>query len=69
MPDSSDGPVLNPPPPIRISQGTGRSELPNEVEMPLVDHLEELRQRVLRSLLAVVIAAAACLVVVKPLVR
>ena len=37
--------------------------------MPLVDHLEELRQRVLRSLLAVVLAALACLVAVKPLVR
>ncbi|MFO8238851.1 MAG: twin-arginine translocase subunit TatC [Prochlorococcaceae cyanobacterium] len=37
--------------------------------MTLVDHLEELRRRVLRSLLAVVVAAAGCLVVVKPLVR
>ena len=45
MPDSSDGPVLKPPPPIRISGGTDPSALPNEVEMPLVDHLEELRQR------------------------
>jgi len=37
--------------------------------MSLVDHLEELRRRVLRSLLAVVVAAAACLLAVKPLVR
>ena len=37
--------------------------------MPLVDHLEELRQRVLRSLLAVVVAALTCLLGVKPLVR
>ena len=37
--------------------------------MPLVDHLEELRQRVLRSLIAVVLAAAASLLFVKPLVR
>jgi len=37
--------------------------------MPLVDHLEELRQRVLRSLIAVVVAALACLGAVKPLVR
>ncbi|MFO7630855.1 MAG: twin-arginine translocase subunit TatC [Prochlorococcaceae cyanobacterium] len=37
--------------------------------MPLVDHLEELRRRILRSLLAVVVAAAACLLLVKPLVR
>ncbi|MGB1197354.1 MAG: twin-arginine translocase subunit TatC, partial [Synechococcus sp.] len=37
--------------------------------MPLVDHLEELRQRVLRSLLAVAVSAFACLLVVRPLVR
>jgi sec-independent protein translocase protein TatC len=69
VPDSSDGPVLKPPPPIRISGGTDPSALPNEVEMPLVDHLEELRQRVLRSLLAVVVSALVCLLAVKPLVR
>ena len=49
--------------------GADAGDLPNEVEMPLVDHLEELRQRVLRSLLAVVVGAALCLVAVKPLVR
>tara|TARA_A100001011_G_scaffold244731_1_gene252752 strand:- start:125 stop:925 length:801 start_codon:yes stop_codon:yes gene_type:complete len=69
VPDSSDGPVLKPPPPIRISGGTDPSALPNEVEMPLVDHLEELRQRVLRSLLSVVVSALVCLLAVKPLVR
>ena len=37
--------------------------------MTLMEHLDELRNRVLRSLLAVVIAAAGCLVVVRPLVR
>ncbi|MFM7285729.1 MAG: twin-arginine translocase subunit TatC [Cyanobium sp.] len=37
--------------------------------MSLVDHLEELRRRILRSLLAVVLAAAGCLVFVKPVVR
>ncbi|MCX5948035.1 MAG: twin-arginine translocase subunit TatC [Cyanobacteria bacterium] len=37
--------------------------------MTLVDHLEELRRRVLRSLLAVVIGAAACLAFVRPLVK
>ena len=47
----------------------GPGEFPAEVEMSLVDHLEELRRRVLRSLLAVVVAAAGCLVAVKPLVR
>jgi len=54
------------PAPIRVAPA---EEFPGEVEMTLVDHLEELRRRVLRSLLAVVVAAAACLVVVKPLVR
>ena len=37
--------------------------------MSLVDHLEELRQRVFRSLIAIVMGALACLVAVKPLVR
>jgi sec-independent protein translocase protein TatC len=45
------------------------SDFPGEVEMTLVDHLDELRNRVLRSLLAVVLGAAACLVFVKPLVK
>jgi sec-independent protein translocase protein TatC len=65
---------LQPPPPIRVSPaGSATSDaldaFPGEVEMTLVDHLEELRRRVLRSLLAVVVAAAACLLAVKPLVR
>jgi sec-independent protein translocase protein TatC len=67
-----------PPPPIRVPAGTSAGvpgpdqrgdEFPGEVEMTLVEHLEELRRRVLRSLLVVVLAAAACLVAVKPLVR
>ena len=67
-------PPLPPPPPIRIAipepEGADPSgEFPGEVEMTLVDHLEELRNRVLRSLLAVVLGAAACLVFVKPLVK
>ena len=44
-------------------------EFPGEVEMPLVDHLEELRRRILRSLLAVVVGAVVCLAAVRPLVR
>jgi sec-independent protein translocase protein TatC len=64
--DVSPATALPPPPPIRLA---GPEDFPGEVEMSLVDHLEELRRRVLRSLLAVVVAALACLVVVKPLVR
>ncbi len=60
---------MSPPSPIEIGDSKQRMDLPNEVEMPLLDHLEELRQRVLRSLIAVVLAAGFSLVLVKPLVR
>ena len=45
------------------------NEFPGEVEMTLVEHLEELRWRVLRSLVAVVVGAGLCLLFVRPLVR
>ena len=57
------------PPAIRLSASANPEEFPGEVEMSLVDHLEELRRRVLRSLLAVVLGAAVCLLAAKPLVR
>lgn len=44
-------------------------ELPGEVEMSLVEHLEELRRRILRGLLVLVVDAAGALLVVRPLVR
>ncbi|EFA73103.1 twin-arginine translocase subunit TatC [Cylindrospermopsis raciborskii] len=44
-------------------------ELPDEVEMPFFDHLEELRQRIFYSLIAVVVGIVSCFLVVKPLVR
>ena len=44
-------------------------DFPGEVEMSFADHLEELRWRLLRSLASVVIAAAGCLILVRPLVR
>jgi sec-independent protein translocase protein TatC len=63
--------VLPEPEPIRVERTDADrdQDFPSEVEMPLIDHLEELRQRILRSLLAVVIGAGCCLVLVKPLVR
>lgn len=72
---SSDTPAtstpLEPPAPIRVAPApaSAAEEFPGEVEMSLVDHLEELRRRILRSLLVVVVAAAGCLVLVRPLVR
>lgn len=44
-------------------------EVPNDVEMSLFDHLEELRQRIFYSLIAVAVSAIGCFVGVKPIVR
>ncbi|MCG6134584.1 MAG: twin-arginine translocase subunit TatC [Nostoc sp. LLA-1] len=45
------------------------SELPDEVEMSLFDHLEELRQRIFYALIAVVIFVVGCFIAVKPIVQ
>ncbi len=45
------------------------SEFPDEVEMTLLGHLDELRNRLLRSILAIVTGAGLCLIGVRPLVR
>jgi sec-independent protein translocase protein TatC len=44
-------------------------ELPDEVEMSLFDHLEELRQRIFYSLIALVVGMAGCFLAVKPIVQ
>lgn len=44
-------------------------ELPDEVEMSLFDHLEELRQRIFYALIAVVLSVIGCFVAVKPIVQ
>ncbi|MDB9519856.1 twin-arginine translocase subunit TatC [Roseofilum reptotaenium CS-1145] len=44
-------------------------ELPDDVEMSLFDHLEELRQRFFYALIAVAIAVVGCFVLVKPIVQ
>jgi sec-independent protein translocase protein TatC len=45
------------------------SDFPGEVEMSFVDHLEELRWRLLRSLGALLAGAGLCLIWVRPLVK
>jgi sec-independent protein translocase protein TatC len=44
-------------------------ELPDEVEMSLFDHLEELRQRIFYALIAVVVSVIGCFLAVKPIVQ
>ncbi|AFY76057.1 MAG: twin-arginine translocase subunit TatC [Hydrococcus sp. C42_A2020_068] len=44
-------------------------EIPDEVEMSLFDHLEELRQRIFYALIAVAIGVTGCFIFVKPLVQ
>ena len=44
-------------------------ELPQEVEMSLFEHLEELRQRIFYSLIGVAVGMAGCFVVVNPIVK
>ena len=68
MSHNSESPPLKPPKPIPIGKGKIDLHLPNEVEMPFLDHLEELRYRVLRTLIAILIATILCLIGVKPLV-
>ncbi|MEM1369181.1 MAG: twin-arginine translocase subunit TatC [Cyanobacteria bacterium P01_H01_bin.15] len=45
------------------------NELPGEVEMSLFDHLEELRQRIFYSLIAITVGAIICFIQVRALVR
>jgi sec-independent protein translocase protein TatC len=44
-------------------------ELPGEVEMSLFEHLEELRMRIFYVLIAVIVGAIGCFIVVKPIVQ
>ena len=53
----------------RNLEGEYLNELPDEVEMSLFDHLEELRQRIFYSLLAVAGGMIGCFLTVKPIVQ
>ncbi len=44
-------------------------QIPDEVEMSIFDHLEELRMRIFYALIAVVIGIIGCFLVVKPIVQ
>lgn len=44
-------------------------DLPDEVEMSLFDHLEELRQRIFYALIAIAVGVIGCFLAVKPIVQ
>ena len=44
-------------------------QIPDEAEMSLFDHLEELRRRIFYSLIAVAFGAAGCFIFVRPIVQ
>ncbi|BBA79328.1 Sec-independent protein translocase protein [cyanobacterium endosymbiont of Rhopalodia gibberula] len=55
--------------PSLTDQQTYLNEIPNDVEMSLFDHIEELRRRIFYGLIAVVIGMISCFIFVKPLVQ
>lgn len=65
LPPPTDASIL----PASADQENDLDELPDDVEMSLFDHLEELRQRIFYSLIAVFIAIVGCFTFVKPIVQ
>lgn len=55
--------------PNQVDENDYLNEIPDDVEMSLFDHLEELRQRIFYALIAVLVGVIACFAVVKPLVK
>ncbi|MCL2923421.1 MAG: twin-arginine translocase subunit TatC, partial [Trichodesmium sp. MAG_R04] len=45
------------------------NQVPDEVEMSIFEHLEELRMRIFYSLIAVVVGIIGCFILVKPIVK
>jgi sec-independent protein translocase protein TatC len=55
--------------PSEKNSDTYLDELPDEVEMSLFDHLEELRRRIFYALIAVALCCIGCFIFVKPIVQ
>ena len=55
--------------PSPTDQQTYLNEIPDDVEMSLFEHLEELRQRIFYGLIAVIIGIISCFFFIKPLVQ
>lgn len=60
---------LDPNEPAISREDENPDELPDDVEMSLFDHLEELRQRIFYALIAVVLGIIGCFFAVKPIVQ
>ncbi|MGK7940438.1 MAG: twin-arginine translocase subunit TatC [Crocosphaera sp.] len=60
---------INSQPPTEAEKDAYLNEIPDEVEMSLLDHLQELRMRIFYALIAVGVGMIGCFIVVKPLVR
>lgn len=52
-----------------LNESLDLDDLPDDIEMSLFDHLEELRMRIFYSLIAVFVGMIGCFIVVKPLVQ
>ncbi|HEY9728335.1 MAG TPA: twin-arginine translocase subunit TatC [Chroococcales cyanobacterium] len=65
----SDTETASQPSPDALENTDDLDELPYDVEMSLFDHLEELRQRIFYSLIAVAVGVVACFLAVKPIVQ
>ncbi|MGC1247807.1 MAG: twin-arginine translocase subunit TatC, partial [Spirulinaceae cyanobacterium] len=55
--------------PASNNQDNYLNELPDEVEMSLFDHLEELRQRIFYALIGTVVGIVGCFLAVRPIVQ
>lgn len=64
-----DPPKLYNPADSETSEDDYLDESPDDVEMSLFDHLEELRMRIFYSLIAVVVGIVGCFFFVKPIVQ
>ncbi|CDM97759.1 twin-arginine translocase subunit TatC [Limnospira fusiformis SAG 85.79] len=67
---SSTATLIKPPEPqISPDDDDYLNQIPDDVEMSLFDHLEELRQRIFYSLISVVVGIVICFIAVKPIVQ
>ncbi len=67
--DSNNNSTATKDPEATLPENEYVDEFPDEVEMSIFDHLEELRQRIFYSLIAVGISVVGCFIAVNPIVE